>query len=127
MLRRVGVRRQWETPLPWENDLTSYLCPKSLVFALPSAPLSPCAHVYFLLGSSPFEAILTTGTLLSFTGLAATNLANEGREQCHGDHLLTVRAFEYSLHYPKQVRLSQGEIDSSGAFSGLRRVFVVQV
>jgi len=97
MLRRVGVRRQWETPLPWENDLTSYLCPKSLVFALPSAPLSPCVNVHLLLGSSPLQTIQLTGTLLSFTRLAATNFAYECREQCHGNHLVTVRASE---HFP---------------------------
>ena len=33
-----------------------------------------------LLGSSPLQTIQLTGTLLRITGLAATNLAYEGRE-----------------------------------------------
>jgi len=77
-----------------------------------------------LLGSAPFETIQLARTLLRFTGLATTDLANEGREQCHGDHLVTVRASEHSLYYPKQVSLSQGGIVVSGPFSGLRRVFL---
>ena len=48
-----------------------------------------------LLASSTFQTIQLARTLLCFTGLTATNFANEGREQCHGDHLVTVRAFEH--------------------------------
>ncbi len=48
-----------------------------------------------LLGSSPFQTILTTGTLLRFTGLTTSNFANEGSEECHGDHPIAVRAFEH--------------------------------
>ncbi len=60
------------------SDLTSYLCPKSLVFALPSAP--PGLTFTLLLGSSPFQTIQLARTLLSCTGLAATNFADEFRE-----------------------------------------------
>jgi len=100
--------------LPWGNDLTpspEKVVPSLLTFA-------------FLLGSSPLQTILTTGTLLRFTSLAATNLANEGSEECHGDHPVAVRAFEHVGYYPKQVSLCQGEIVVSGPFSGSRRVFV---
>ena len=96
---------------------------RGLVFALPSAPLSPCAHVYLLLGSSPFQTILTTGTLLSFTRLTATDLAYEGSEKCHGDPPVAVRAFKHFRHYPKQLCLCQGGIVESEPFSGSRRVF----
>ena len=98
MLRLQGW--QWKSPLPRGNNLTpspEEVVPSLLTFAL-------------LLGSSPLQTILTTGTLLRFTSLAATNLANEGREQCHGNHLATVRAFEHSRYYPKQLCLCQGVI-----------------
>ncbi len=71
--------------MPRGNDLTP--SPKEVVPSL--LPLT------LLLGSSPLQTILTTGTLLRFTSLATTNLTYEGREQCHGDHLLTVRASEH--------------------------------
>jgi len=42
---------------------------------------APVLVFTLLLRSSPFEAIFTTGSLLSFTRLAATDLAYEFREQ----------------------------------------------
>ncbi len=80
--------------------------------------------VALLLGSSPFEAIQLARTLLSCTGLAATDFANEGSEKCHGDHPVAVRAFKHWEHYPKQLCLCQGGIVESGPFSCFRRVFL---
>jgi len=57
-------------PFPRWNDLTpspEEVVPSLLTFTLP-------------LGSSPLQTIQLTGTLLSFTGLAATNFAYEFRE-----------------------------------------------
>ncbi len=68
-----------------------------------------------LLWSSPFQTILTTGTFLSFTRLAASDFAYECREQCHGNHLVTVRAFKHVGYYPKQISLCQEEIVESAS------------
>ena len=67
-----------------------------------------------LLGSSTLQTIQLARTLLRFTGLATTNFADEGSEQCHGNYLVAVRAFEHlyiilsSFAYVKGRSLNQG-------------------
>ncbi len=65
-----------------------------------------------LLVVSSFEPIQPTGTLLGWTGLAATHPPDEGREECQLDHFVAVWTFKgHWLHsMPKQLSLCQGEI-----------------
>ena len=60
----------------------------------PSGPFTATGLVFALLPlmPSPLESIQPARSLLGYTGLAAADLADEGREEAHGDLMITVWA-----------------------------------
>ena len=64
------------------------------LLAQPSGPFTATGLVFALLPlmPSPLESIQPARSLLGCTGLASTEFSEEGREEAHGDLMITVWA-----------------------------------